>query len=292
MEPRGLGLIQVTAGTVLWSFAGLFVRAVDLNVWDLILWRSIFASLCLFAIALMRPSNVATFGWKGLLAAFLSAIAMFCYVASLTLTTVANVLIIYATLPFVAAGLTWIVSKERASKRLLMASTAALVGIAFVAGTALTGSDVIGNALALVMTFTFGALLVVIRFYGSLNIIRVNATAALICACAALPFTSGHVPDAYTFFIIFLLAFLTTALAFLFFLFGGRHIASSEAALIALLDVILGPLWVWIGYAENPGYGAMIGGLIVLLSVTWYFWPSLRNGKSAVECKGEPLNEV
>ncbi|MDF1749296.1 MAG: DMT family transporter [Alphaproteobacteria bacterium] len=292
MERRGLGLILVTAGTVLWSLAGLFVRAVDLNVWDLILWRSIFASLCLFAIALMRPSNDTTFGWKGLLAALLSAIAMFCYVASLTLTTVANVLIIYATLPFVAAGLTWIVSKERASKRLLMASTAALVGIAFVAGTALTGSDVIGNALALVMTCTFGALLVVIRFYGSLNIIHVNATAALLCACAALPFTSGHVPDAYTLFIIFLLAFLTTALAFLFFLFGGRHIASSEAALIALLDVILGPLWVWIGYAENPGYGAMIGGLIVLLSVTWYFWPSLRKGKSTVECKGEPLNEV
>ena len=275
-ERRLYGLILVAAGTVLWSLAGLFVRAIDLGVWDLILWRSIFACLCLLAVAVARPTGGFGFGWHGCLAACLSATAMFCYVAALTLTTVANVLIIYATLPFVTAALAWAATRETASRRLLGASTASMAGILFVAGTSLGASDIAGNTLAFAMTVSFGALLIMTRFYRSLNLVHVNAAGAALCATVALPFSSGQMPTFDTLALIFLLALLTTALAFMLFLAGGRHVASSESALIALLDVVLGPLWVWLAFAEDPGQGTIAGGLIVVTSVVWYFWPSLR----------------
>ena len=160
-ERRVYGLILVGAGTVLWSLAGLFVRAIDLGLWDLILWRSLFACLCLVAIAIARPAEAVRFDWRFCLAACFSATAMFCYVAALTMTTVANVLIIYATLPFVTAALAFAVGREAASRRLLMASTVSMIGIVFVAGTALAASDIKGNLLAFAMlqcTWTHGAI--------------------------------------------------------------------------------------------------------------------------------------
>lgn len=283
-ERRLYGLTLVGMGVVLWSLAGLFVRAIDLDVWDLILWRSIFACLCPLAIAFVpvgarRADGFGLdlgFGWHGCLAAALSATAMFCYVAALTLTTVANVLIIYATLPLATAVLGWLLYREATSRRLLAASAISMVGILVVAGTALGGPDLAGNVLALAMTASFGALLVVTRRHGGLNIVHVNALGAALCAAAALPFSSGQLPALDALVLTFLLALLTTTLAFLLFLAGGRYIASSESALVALLDVVLGPLWVWLAFAENPGLGAIAGGLIVVASVVWYFWPSLR----------------
>ncbi|MGV0875896.1 DMT family transporter [Martelella sp. FLE1502] len=277
---RIYGLILVGSGTVLWSLAGLFVRAIDLGLWDLILWRSLFACLCLVATAIASPAEAMHFDWRFCLAACFSAAAMFCYVAALTMTTVANVLIIYATLPFVTAALAFAVGREAASTRLLMASSLSMIGIVLVAGTSSGMSDIKGNILALAMTLSFGALLILTRRRRALNIVHVNAAGAALCAVAAFPFSSGQLPGYGALALIFMLALLTTALAFLLFLAGGRYVASSESALVALLDVVLGPLWVWLAFAEDPGKSAIAGGSIVMAAVVWYFWPSLRRPRS------------
>ncbi|WP_279356322.1 EamA family transporter [Methylobacterium indicum] len=107
------GLALVAVATLLWSLAGLFVRLIDLPAWDLILWRSVFAGLALLAISILRPAKDLAFGWIGLGASVLAAVTMAAYAASLTLTSVANVLIVYATLPFVSAGLAWLLLGER-----------------------------------------------------------------------------------------------------------------------------------------------------------------------------------
>jgi drug/metabolite transporter (DMT)-like permease len=72
-----------------------------------------------------------------------------------------------------------------------------------------------------------------------------------------------------------------TAFAYLLFLIGGRYIPSSEAGLIAMLDVVLGPLWVWLVFAEQPGGAAILGGGLVLASVLWYLAAQLRDPVSA-----------
>src|SRR5258708_37368297 len=106
---RAYGIALVAAATVLWSTAGLYVRLLDLDVWTIQAWRSLFAALSLFALVFVdkgrqAPHAVAAIGWPGLAAVPISAISMICYVAALKLTTVANVMIVYATVPFVAAG--------------------------------------------------------------------------------------------------------------------------------------------------------------------------------------------
>jgi drug/metabolite transporter (DMT)-like permease len=68
----------------------------------------------------------------------------------------------------------------------------------------------------------------------------------------------------------------TIGLAFVLFMEGAKFIPSAEAGLISLLDVVLGPLWVFIAFGENPGLATMLGGAIVLAAAVWRMAPELR----------------
>ena len=73
----------------------------------------------------------------------------------------------------------------------------------------------------------------------------------------------------------------TTALAYLLFLTGGRHVPSGEAGLLGLLDVVLGPLWVWLAFSERPSNAALLGGGIVIAAVVWYLSAELLRPSAA-----------
>jgi len=59
---------------------------------------------------------------------------MIFFITSLRHTTVAHVAVIYATVPFVAAALGWIVMRERPTRRTIRASLAAFAGVVLMVG--------------------------------------------------------------------------------------------------------------------------------------------------------------
>ena len=269
------GVALVTAAAVLWSTAGLFVRLIDLDVWTTLAWRSLFAALSLALIVGMQRrwrmmGVVRAIGRPGLLAIPIAAVSMGAYVIALKLTTVANVMVVYATVPFVAAGIAFLWIGERVESRVLTVSAFALVGIVIVAGSATRPQDVAGNAIAFLMTIAFAGQLVMARRYRTLDMAPVNAIAAALCAAICWPLVAPGLPSAYQLAMLALFGITNTALAYLLYLIGGRHIASSEAGLIGLLDVVLAPFWVWLAFTERPDQATLIGGSIVLASVLWY----------------------
>jgi len=278
---RAFGVALVAGATVLWSTAGVYVRLLDLDLWTVQAWRSLFAALSL-VVLLAADRGVGTprvfwsIGWRGWAAVPLSAASMLCYVAALRLTTVANVMIVYATSPFFAAGIALLWLGERVERRVLTASAAALAGIAVMAGSATRPADIAGDAVSLLMTVTFAVLLVMVRRYPGLAMTPINALGAALCALISWPLMTGGMPGPGDLLILAVFGTTTTGLAYLLFLTGARHIPSSEAALIGLLDVVLGPFWVWLGFGEIPGTLALIGGGIVLAAVLWYLVDGLR----------------
>ncbi|WP_181703436.1 DMT family transporter [Chthonobacter albigriseus] len=278
---RTYGIVLVTLGTITWSTGGLFVRLLPIDLWTILFWRSIFAGLSLMAmLAVMNGGRVresfASLGRPGLLAIPLSAISMVSYVASLNFTTVANVMTIYATLPFVAAAVAWVWTREQIGRRVAIASLVAFAGILIVAGSATHPEDVLGNALAFAMTASFAVILVMARLHPGIQMAPVNGLAAFVCAAACWPLVGGPLPTPFEFAVLAAFGFTTSGLAYLLFLTGGKHIPASEAGLIGLLDVVLGPFWVWLAFAEEPGLPAILGGSLVLAAVGWYLAGELR----------------
>jgi drug/metabolite transporter (DMT)-like permease len=267
--------VLVTAGTVFWSTAGLFVRLLDLDIWTMQGWRALFGGLSLLVVIGIDRGRDALralvgIGRPGLVAAPIAAISMLSYVAALQLTTVANVLTVYATVPFMAAAVAYLWIGERIGWRAVVAGGAALVGVAIMAAAATRRDDIAGNALSLLMTLTFAVLIVMARRYPSLAMAPVNVLGTAICVAACWPLMQPALPPLRDLLVLALFGATTSGLAYMLFLTGSRLIPSSEAGLIALLDVVLGPLWVWLVFSEEPGLAALIGGGIVLTALVWY----------------------
>lgn len=281
LSDRALGIALVVGGVVLWSTAGVFVRLLDLDNWTLQAWRSLFGALSLLAIVVAqhRQRTMHAFraiGLAGLAAVPVSAISMFTYVVALKLTTVANVMVVYATVPFIAAAIAFIWNRERSAPSTILASAIALIGVGIMVGSATRGGDLAGDALSLIMTLTFAILLVMARRYRSLSMAPINALAAALCALVCWPLMPGVSVSARELLILAAFGAATMGISYILFLTGGRRIPSSEAGLLGLLEVVIAPLWVWIGFGEVPARSAVIGGTLVLLAVVWHLSNGLR----------------
>ena len=112
----------------------------------------------------------------------LSSTAISAYVAALMTTTVADVLVIYATLPFVAAGMAFVITGERSSRRTLIAAGVAMIGIVVMVAGGLGQGRLLGQALSFLMTATFALLVVLQRRDPELPVAPINALAALVAA--------------------------------------------------------------------------------------------------------------
>ncbi len=280
---RRRGMLLVLVATFLWSLAGYYTRLIGhLDLWTLLAGRAFFGGLCLalYAVNVWRRGELGPrfgFGPLAPLLVPLSAVAIACYVAAIKTTTVADVLVIYATLPFVAAGLAFLIAGERASRRTLIAAAMALVGVAIMVASGLGQGRWLGQALSLAMTCGFGLLVVLQRWQPEMSMVSTNAAGALLAAAAAFAFSPHPHLSAYDLSILFLFGFTTICLAFTLFMEGAKHIPAAEAGLISMLDILMGPLWVYLAFNENPGLPTLIGGAIVFAAVLWRMGPEMLN---------------
>ena len=279
---RRRGVLLVLVATLLWSLAGLFARLlVHLDVWTVMGWRALLGAVSIAIVGLIeyssgRLDNPLGFGALSPVVALLAMIAISAYTASVMTTTIADVMVIYATMPFVAAAMGFLINGERVSARTLIASSLALVGIIVMVASGLGSGRLLGQALSMLMTLAFAGMIVLQQRKPGASVIVVNCLGAIgsgIFGLANSPLEPIGLAD---FAILFLFGLTTIGLAFVLFMEGAKFIPSAEAGLISLLDVVLGPVWVFIAFGENPGLATIIGGAIVLAAALWRMAPELR----------------
>ncbi|OHV26207.1 DMT family transporter [Rhizobium sp. RMa-01] len=274
-QERRTGIYMVIASALLWSTAGLFVRMADMDVWSIVAWRSAFASVTLGAFLVVRGgvgrrSRFGGFGLPGVAASAVSAFAAITYIASLQWTTVANVMTVYATLPFVATGIAFFWLRDRVSYRFVTAGCAAFVGTAISVGAAVSAQDVLGILCAFAMTAGCATQIVIARRFPDMDTTMMTAFAALACLCISLPLMHFGVPAPQQLLACALYGVFTTGIGYILLLLGSRRVGSGEAGLLSMLDVVLGPVWVWLFYDEQISLPVLVGGAVVLAAVFWY----------------------
>jgi drug/metabolite transporter (DMT)-like permease len=80
--------------------------------------------------------------------------------------------------------------------------------------------------------------------------------------------------------LLVVLGFGQMGLGLIFLALGARLIPAAEVALITLLEIVLGPLWVWLWRSERPGNATLAGGAIVLAAVLIQSLPASSPGNS------------
>jgi drug/metabolite transporter (DMT)-like permease len=267
---RGVTLVVLSAFA--FSTAGFFTRLIDTDVWTMLFWRGLFGGLFIAGYVVWREGAGVTLAFRrigraGLVAAACSTAATICFVNALRETTVADVLVINATAPFMTAALAWAWTGARERWTTLAASLVALLGVVVTVGAALASGHLLGNFLALLMTILISAMMVVIRRYRGVDMLPAAALSAFLCALVVWPWAEPASATGWNFFYLVLFGTTQFGLGLLLLTTGTRLISATRSALIGALETPLAPALVWLAFAEVPPLATCLGGAIVLAAV-------------------------
>lgn len=266
-----LGVALVTGAAVAWSTAGAFTRLISLDTATLLVWRGVFGALGLVAFGLLveGPTSLARFrklGSAGTVFAGVSAAGMIFFLLSLRQTTVAHVAVIYATVPFVAAGMAWLVLRERPSRSALAGSAVALGAVAVLVGADGQG-HLAGDMLALAMTACMAGMMVIARRAPAMPTLQAATLSAFVSALAAVPLAQPVAPQGLQWVQLAAFGLVNSALGLALFSWGAKRLPPVETALIGALDAPLAPVWVWLFFAETPSRTSLWCGAVVAAAV-------------------------
>jgi drug/metabolite transporter (DMT)-like permease len=262
--------VFVALAAVAWSTAGILQRELSVGVATQLAGRALFAVLGLAAYIAVaeRGGLVHAFravGRGGLAVAVLTAIASGTFIVALNHASVANILFMQALAPVLAAVLGLAVG-ETVGRRTWIAMAVAIGGVAVMVGGP-TRPSALGLGLSLMMTTSFAATLVITRHKRDVSMAPAVCLSQLLVFLLAAPFARPGSASARDIGLMIALGVGQIGLGLVFLAIGGRLIPAAEVALITLLEVVLGPLWVWVFLSEQPGVATLIGGAVVLGAV-------------------------
>ncbi|WP_037150762.1 DMT family transporter [Rhizobium freirei] len=279
------GVILVAIATLAWSCSGIYARLLTTDIWTAIAWRSLFGGVFLFIPSFFLEGGFSWRQWSsvfrpaGLAMTACQTISQACFIGALYMTTVANVTMIYATAPFIAAFLSWTMLKERVAKRTLIAGAICLIGVAVIVASSIGGGTGVGDLLALGMTVTFALIIVIPRMDGSVPILPSSIVSGFLTFVIFVPFASTASLDTHNWFLLAAFGATNFALAFVLFLFGSRRMPAADAALISSMEIVLTPFWVWLIFSERPPVATFIGGMIIFATIVWHTAVDLRQSR-------------
>jgi drug/metabolite transporter (DMT)-like permease len=268
---RRRGQLFVALAAVAWSTAGVLQRELSIDTTTQLAGRALFACVALFGfVALLnrgRPVEAfRTMGRAGLAVALCTAVASGFFIVALNHATVANVLFMQAVAPVAAALLAWTLLGEAVTRRAAVAMAVALLGVGLMVGGPGSGG-VVGVGASLIMTLAFAGSIVITRHKREVSMAPAICLSQLLVLLVAAPFADpGSITDRDLMLLV-LLGVGQMGLGLAFITVGARLIPAAEVALITLLEVVLGPLWVWIALSERPALATIVGGCVVIFAV-------------------------
>jgi drug/metabolite transporter (DMT)-like permease len=285
---RRTGILLMIGAGLCWSTGGLFVRNVALaDPWEIVLWRSVFmVAFLACAIAAMHGrrsvTRVLAVGATGVLSGLLLAATFFFFISSITRTTVANTLALMSTGPLFVALAARVLLGETVRWRTWTAIAVALAGVALMFADGLGTGAAAGNLLALGVPIAFALNVVVLRrVRTSVDMVPAVMLAGVFSVVLALPMAMPLQATTHDLVVLAGMGTLQLGLGCLLMTLAARHLNASEIGMFALLETVLGPLWVWLGVGERPTDLALVGGAVVVTAVVANYWAESRAANRA-----------
>ena len=284
------GFALVLASAIVWSFGGALKYFITTGEsWTIVFWRSVWAALFLLAFMLVRKGRRGTLklfadmGLPGICVAICFAIASTCFIVALSHTTVANILLMQAGVPLIAALIIWILFRERVALPTWIAIAFVIMGVAVMVSGSFTGKvSPIGDTLSVMIAFAFACATVITRRYAHVRMVPAVCLGTVMSACVSGVLVSNFIVTLPDMGILMVFGSLNLGVGLALFASGVRLIPSALAALLGTTETVSGPIWMWLIHNEIPTIRTMTGGLIVLTALLSHIGWSIYCQKSTI----------
>ena len=263
------------ASGLCFGMSGVFTRSIEGGAWEIASWRGLIATPVIVAYVRWRrwrdaepirvrldPASAA----KALVLLTLNGAAMVLLVTALQRTAVANVSVIMATIPFMAAGLGWLILREGLRRSTVIAAVVSFGGVVLTVTGSLGAGNLQGDLLAVALSITLASLIVLIRRFPGTDALLAQAGSGVVLFPVALMVADPFGMDASE--MPLTVAFgLTFAVALILWTEGVRRLRAAEAALLATTETPCSILAAWIVVSEAPPVLTVVGGLLIVGAV-------------------------
>lgn len=277
-ESRTYGVLFVFAAGVLWSTVGLGIRLIeDAVVWQILLYRSVSLTLFLYIVVQWRTGEnpfvqVRRLGMPAVIAGLSLVAAYSGGIYAIQATSVANAMLLFATAPFMAAILGWVILREPVRIATWIAIAVAIAGIAIMVSDKSGGVALKGSLAALGSALGFAIFTVALRWGKSgemLPSVFLSGLFAIlimlaICQSQGLPVILS-VRDGG---IAMGMGVFQVGAGLVLYTLGSKGLPAAELTLLSLAEVVLAPLWVWLILGETATINTLLGGAILLAAIS------------------------
>jgi len=275
LSTHAKGLLITAAGVLIISPDGLLTRLIETDHWTMIFWRALLVSFGMWLmVSLINPNRVwqryLTVRGPGLLMVASYSLGTVSFVYAITHTSVANTLIILSSTPLFAALIGRVLLQEPIQLRTLLAITLVAIGIAAIASGSASSGDaaLLGDLAAILGSFFLACGFSLVRRFPQISVLSAISCSGLMTALLVLPLASPLAITQADFGYLLLMGLYVVPVVTALMYLGPRYIPAAEVGLLLLLESILGPIWVWLVFAENPGVHTLVGGAIILSTLT------------------------
>ena len=280
---------------IFWSFGALTVRyMVDGHayVFQYLFYRGFSISIILllylfFTEGFSFYKNFLKIGIPSILGGLFLATAFTGFIFSITMTSAAVTLFMLAAMPFIAAIVGYFVLGEILKRSTLIAMIIAFIGVCMM----IVNDSITGTALGAIIGFIsatgFALYTVTIRWKPKTPKFTTVVLAGVFCSIFSF-FILGFSIQSFTTmptinsYLSLLHGFLVASGLILYSL-GAKYLPSAELALLSLMEVVGGVLWVWLpifGINEVPSPTVIVGGIIITIAVIYYGFAAKQADKN------------
>lgn len=241
------------------------IKLTTLQPMQICFFRAVFAA-AVFAVIFRRKA----FGANGktFINGLFYAAILILFVIATKLTTAANAIFLQYTAPIYVLVFEPLINKTEFKRINVITILACFAGMVLFFMGEISFTHVTGNIIALLSGVAFAAFLIGMRYnkheYQFSTIFYGNIIIMLFCFPSVITMKTLSTSD---FAMVSFLGIFQIGIAYAIFTYGLKRVYAIEASLIAMIEPLLNPVWVLIGYGEVPSFPAIIGGLIIISSI-------------------------
>ena len=282
MKKETKAILEMILCACLWSIAGIFMKLIPWNGFAVSGMRSLVAGLTIGAYMLLTSKKL-VINRKTVLSGIMTGCVYICFTVANKLTTAANAIVLQFTSPVFIVIFSAVFLKERIRKRDLTVVLLTLLGISLFFFDQLKPGYVLGNIVAIAAgAFMAGMFIAVGNLEGDSRYSMVLIGQAF-TFLVGLPFIIATKPE-FTFTAtasILILGVFQLGISYILYVKAAQYCSPLSCCLIGAIEPLLNPVWVLLFDGEKPGIFALIGAVIVVVSIT--VWTALKgkNGETA-----------
>ncbi len=280
MKKKHIAMLQMLLCACLWSIAGLFIKKIDWHPIVIAGFRSLFAAGTVLVYMLFKRQRL--FINKSIVkSAFFLAATFLCFVAANKLTTAANAIMLQFTAPIFIMLFSVIFRKEKFPLRDILTVLITFGGISLFMIDGINGGQTLGNIMGLLAGLFFAGMFVTVGEAKGEERMSGLFFGHMLTFLVAVPFifTTAPVFSKDALFYAALLGIVQLGIPYILLALASAHCPPLACSLISAAEPLLNPVWVALFGNEYPSPLALLGGAVVLVTVT--LWCILRDRKKA-----------